>query len=34
VLGLALKLTVGAGIVTDTVADCDEAPPGPVQVSV
>ena len=34
VLGLALKLTVGAGEVTVTVADCAELPPAPVQVSV
>jgi hypothetical protein len=34
VLGLALKLTVGAGGVTDTVADCAALPPAPVQVSV
>jgi hypothetical protein len=33
VLGLALKVTAGAGEVTDTVADCDALPPGPVQVS-
>ena len=34
VLGLALKLTVGAGEVTVTVADCAALPPAPVQVSV
>ncbi len=34
VLGLALRLTVGTGGVTDTVADCDALPPVPVQVSV
>jgi hypothetical protein len=34
VLGLALKLTVGADAVTETVADCDVLPPAPVQVSV
>jgi hypothetical protein len=34
VLGLAVKLTVGAGCVTDTVADCDALPPVPVQVRV
>ncbi len=34
VLGLALRLTVGAGGVTDTVADCNALPPAPVQVSV
>lgn len=33
VLGLALKLTVGAGAVTDTVVDCVALPPAPVQVS-
>ena len=33
VLGLALKLTVGAGEVTETVADCVALPPLPVQVS-
>jgi len=33
-LGLALKLTVGAGAVTDTVADCAALPPVPVQVRV
>jgi hypothetical protein len=34
VLGLAVKLTVGAGCLTDTVADCDALPPVPVQVRV
>jgi hypothetical protein len=34
VLGLALKLTVGAGEVTVTVADCAALPPAPVQLSV
>jgi hypothetical protein len=34
VLGLAAKLTVGAGCVTDTVADCAALPPAPLQVSV
>jgi hypothetical protein len=33
-LGLALRLTVGAGDFTDTVADCVALPPAPVQVSV
>jgi hypothetical protein len=33
VLGLELKLTVGAGAVTATVADCVALPPAPVQVS-
>jgi hypothetical protein len=32
VLGLAVKVTVGAGEVTETVADCDALPPVPVQV--
>ena len=31
-LGLVLRLTVGAGGVTETVADCDALPPDPVQV--
>ena len=34
VLGLAEKVTVGACCVTDTVADCAEVPPGPVQLKV
>lgn len=35
VLGLAPRLMVGTGCVTETVADCDaELPPDPVQVSV
>jgi hypothetical protein len=34
VLGLALKLTVGAGAVTVTVADWLALPPVPVQVSI
>ncbi len=33
-LGLALKLTVGAGEVTVTVADCAALPPAPVQLRV
>ncbi len=33
VLGLAARVTVGAGGVTDTVADCVALPPLPVQVS-
>ena len=33
-LGLALRLTVGAGDFTDTVADCEALPPAPVQVKV
>jgi len=32
--GLALKLTVGAGALTETVADCTALPPVPVQVRV
>lgn len=34
VLGLALKLTVGAAEATVTVADCAALPPPPVQVRV
>jgi hypothetical protein len=34
VVGLALTETVGAGLVTVTVADCAALPPLPVQVSV
>jgi hypothetical protein len=34
VLGAALKVTVGAGEVTETVAAWAAEPPGPVQVSV
>ena len=34
VLGLTLKLTVGAGALTETVADCAALPPFPVQVKV
>ena len=35
-LGLAARLTVGAGVgeVTETVADCVALPPAPVQVRV
>jgi hypothetical protein len=33
VLGLSVSVTVGAGAVTDTVADCVALPPVPVQVS-
>jgi hypothetical protein len=33
VLGLAVKFTVGAGEVTDTVADWVAPPPAPVHVS-
>jgi hypothetical protein len=32
VLGLAAKVIVGAGAVTETVADCVALPPAPVQV--
>ena len=34
VVGFALSATVGAGVVTVIVADCDALPPAPVQVSV
>ncbi len=34
VLGLALRMTVGGGEVTVTVADCAALPPVPVQVNV
>ena len=34
VLGLAVKLTVGADCVTETVADCTALPPAPLQVRV
>jgi len=34
VLGLALRLTVGAGGMTETVADCFALPPGPEQIKV
>ncbi len=34
VLGLATRLMVGTGWVTETVADCAALPPVPVQVSV
>ena len=33
-LGLALRLIVGAGDFTDTLADCAALPPAPVQVKV
>ena len=33
-LGLALRLIVGAGDFTETVADCAALPPLPVQVRV
>ena len=34
VAGFAVRVTVGAGVVTETVADCAEVPPLPLQVSV
>ena len=34
VVGLAARVSVGAGEVTDTVADCTALPPLPIQVSV
>jgi hypothetical protein len=34
VVGLALSVTVGAGVVTVTVADCDALPPVPEQFSM
>jgi hypothetical protein len=34
VVGLALRLTEGAGAETLTVTDCAVLPPGPLQVSV
>jgi hypothetical protein len=34
VLGLAARLTVGAGVVTETVADWAALPPLPVQLRV
>ncbi len=33
-LGFALRLMLGAGDLTDTVADCAAVPPLPVQVNV
>lgn len=33
-LGLALRVIVGAGDFTETVADCAAVPPAPVQVKV
>jgi hypothetical protein len=33
-LGEALNRTVGAALLTDTLADCAAVPPGPVQASV
>ena len=34
VLGLAVKLTVGSGALTETVVDCAALPAGPRQVNV
>jgi hypothetical protein len=34
VVGFAVRVTAGAGVVTDTVADCAALPPLPVQVRV
>jgi len=34
VLGLAARLTAGAGAVIETVADCTALPPAPLQVNV
>jgi hypothetical protein len=34
VLGFALRLTVGAAPLTETVADCVALPPEPLQVNV
>jgi hypothetical protein len=34
VVGFATKVTAGAGMLTDTVADCAALPPAPLQVSV
>jgi hypothetical protein len=34
VLGVAVRVTDGAGVVTETVADCAALPPAPLQVSV
>ncbi len=34
VVGFAVRVTAGAGVVTDTVADCAALPPAPVHVSV
>ena len=33
-LGPTLKVTVGVGDLTDTVADCEALPPGPLQIKV
>ena len=34
VAGFAVKVTAGAGVVTDTIADCAALPPLPLQVRV
>jgi hypothetical protein len=34
VLGLAVRVTAGAGVFTETVASCTAVPPAPPQVSV
>lgn len=34
VAGFTVRVTAGAGVVTDTVADCAAVPPLPLQVSV
>jgi hypothetical protein len=34
VAGFAVRVTAGAGVVTDTIADCAALPPLPLQVSV
>jgi hypothetical protein len=34
VAGFTVRVTAGAGVVTDTVADCAALPPLPLQVSV
>ena len=34
VAGFAVRVTAGAGVVTETVADCTALPPLPVQVSM
>ena len=34
VAGFAVRVTEGAGVVTDTIADCAALPPVPLQISV
>jgi hypothetical protein len=34
VLGVAVRVTDGAGVVTETVADCAALPPAPTQERV